>query len=183
MAQRLTRRESRQRTRMAILDAAQHAFATRGYRASSLDQIALAAGFTKGAVYSNFASKADLFLALLDRQAERDSHTMTSQSPTATGDDGWALATLDFLIEAVTDPPTRRALAERYATARHRIADQLAHTHPPADWATREEIASLAMALGSGLIIQSLIDPDAIPADLFGRAMTTLMGPDLPEGS
>jgi len=39
------------------------------------------------------------------------------------------------------------------------------------------------MALGSGLIIQSLIDPDAIPADHFGRAMTTLMGPELPEGS
>ena len=47
-------------------------FLDRGYYAATLDQIADEAGFSKGAVYSRFASKADMFLALLeDRIAER----------------------------------------------------------------------------------------------------------------
>lgn len=175
MAERLTREQSRHRTRTAILDAAEDAFTSRGYRAASLEEIALAAGFTKGAVYSSFTSKADLFLALLDRRADRDRSEMTSVSPVAVNDPSWSLATLDFLIDSTGDPRTRRALAERYEQARSQAGDQLATAGPQPTWATWTEIASVAMALGSGLIIQSIIDPDAVPEDLFGRTMTVLL--------
>lgn len=175
MVERLTRQQSRERTRTAILDAAERAFATRGYRTSSLEDIATAAGFTKGAVYSNFGSKADLFLALLDRHAERDDVGATSSASSAAADPSWPLATLDFLLDAVNDPPTRQALADRYKQARARTGDNLALTHPEPAWATWNEIASIAMALGSGLIIQTIIDPDAVPPDLFARTMTTLI--------
>ena len=71
MAARLTQKERRELTRRQLLDAAAVVFAARGYHAASIDDIADAAGFTKGAVYSNFASKEDLFLALIrERQAQ-----------------------------------------------------------------------------------------------------------------
>lgn len=175
MVERLTRQQSRQRTRTAILDAAEGAFATRGYRSASLEDIAATAGFTKGAVYSNFGSKADLFLALLDRRAERDGGAAPPTGPAAAADLSWSLATLDFLVDAVDDEPTRQALATRYEQARARTGEHLARTQAAPAWGTWNEIASVAMALGSGLIIQSIIDPDAIAPDLFGRAMTTLI--------
>lgn len=62
---RLTRPESKARTREALLAAAQRVFAAEGYSRASLDQIAAEAGYTKGAVYAHFSSKEDLFLELL----------------------------------------------------------------------------------------------------------------------
>lgn len=62
---RLTRSEAKARTRSALLSAAKSVFAREGYGGASLDQIAAEAGYTKGAVYTHFDSKEDLFLALL----------------------------------------------------------------------------------------------------------------------
>ena len=53
-------------TRERILAAAGHVFARKGYMAASLDEVAQAAGMTKGAIYWHFRSKSDLFFALLD---------------------------------------------------------------------------------------------------------------------
>ncbi len=61
----------RERTRERLLDAAAQVFADLGFGAASVEAIADAAGFTRGAFYSNFASKAELFLALADRQARQ----------------------------------------------------------------------------------------------------------------
>src|SRR5271165_3909467 len=55
----------RQQTREHLLQAAAQVFAERGFHGTSLDEVAAAAGFSKGAVYSNFRNKEDLFLALL----------------------------------------------------------------------------------------------------------------------
>jgi AcrR family transcriptional regulator len=63
---RLTREESKARTRVELLRAANRLFVRKGFVATSLADIAEEAGLTKGAVYSNFDSKEDLFLALLD---------------------------------------------------------------------------------------------------------------------
>ena len=69
---RLTRKERQARTRRRLVDAAAHVGARRGLAAASLDEVAQVAGYTKGAVYANFASKEELFLAVLDeRFAER----------------------------------------------------------------------------------------------------------------
>src|SRR2546422_4324449 len=64
--ERLTREEKKARTRERLLEAAGRVFARDGFVAASIDAVAEEAGLTKGAVYSNFASKEDLFLALID---------------------------------------------------------------------------------------------------------------------
>src|SRR4029453_8495614 len=66
VVERLTRSERKERTRTDLIAAARRVFLRRGFHAASLDEIAEEAGFTKGAVYSNFESKDDLFLAVLD---------------------------------------------------------------------------------------------------------------------
>jgi len=69
---RLTREEARQQTRERLLDAAADVFKRLGYHGASLEAVAEAAGYTKGAVYSNFDTKADLFQALLDRYVQAE---------------------------------------------------------------------------------------------------------------
>ncbi len=131
---RRTRAEARTETRAAILAAARRLFAERGYRGASLDEIADAAGFSKGAVYSNWPSKEALFLELLDTaSAERPVDSLSTQPS------GWALATLDFFLEAIRNPDTQRLLADRYREARRSVAPGLAQDRPDPDWATWEE--------------------------------------------
>ncbi|MGH9019440.1 MAG: TetR/AcrR family transcriptional regulator [Acidimicrobiales bacterium] len=67
-ARRLTRTESRAQTRERLLDAAATAFASDGYSGASVEEIAESAGFSVGALYSNFAGKEQLFAEVLRRQ-------------------------------------------------------------------------------------------------------------------
>ena len=67
-AVRLTRKEKQERTRAAILGAAATLFADQGLEGTSMEAIARQAGLTQGAIYSNFASKAELWWALVDEQ-------------------------------------------------------------------------------------------------------------------
>jgi AcrR family transcriptional regulator len=67
--ERLTRAESKARTRLRLLDAAEHLFLEQGYAQTSLEQIAHAAGITKPGIYRHFTSKEDLFLAVRKRKA------------------------------------------------------------------------------------------------------------------
>src|ERR1035438_4426893 len=64
-----TRRPKREVVRRRLLDAALEVFAERGFASANLDQVAAAAGLTKGAIYSNFTSKDDLFFAMMKDQA------------------------------------------------------------------------------------------------------------------
>ncbi|MBX3497058.1 MAG: TetR/AcrR family transcriptional regulator [Parvibaculum sp.] len=89
--QRLTRPESKVRTRAALLAAAQKVFSEGGYSGASLDRIAAEAGFTKGAVYAHFSSKEELFLELL------------------TGTLALQVADLENILEAVRGAPDRIA--------------------------------------------------------------------------
>jgi AcrR family transcriptional regulator len=68
----LTAERRRQQTREYLLHAAAQVFAERGFHEATLDEVAAAAGFTKGAVYSNFKNKEDLFLALVEDAYARD---------------------------------------------------------------------------------------------------------------
>lgn len=68
--QRLTREQSKDQTRLRLLDAAQAIFMKKGFVATSVEDIAEAAGYTRGAFYSNFDSKPELFLELLRRDHE-----------------------------------------------------------------------------------------------------------------
>ncbi len=68
----LTPERRRQQTRDHLLAAAAEVFAERGFHGASLDEVAAVAGFTKGAVYSNFKNKEDLFLALFKANFDRE---------------------------------------------------------------------------------------------------------------
>src|ERR1700675_4137539 len=68
----LTADRRRQQTREYLLEAAARVFAEHGYHGASLDEVAAVAGFTKGAVYSNFKNKEDLFLALFRANYDRE---------------------------------------------------------------------------------------------------------------
>jgi AcrR family transcriptional regulator len=74
----LTQDRRRQLTREHLLAAAAQVFAERGFHGATLDEVARVAGFTKGAVYSNFASKDDLFLALFRANYEREMEGLVS---------------------------------------------------------------------------------------------------------
>jgi AcrR family transcriptional regulator len=75
----LTPERRRRQTRDHLLEAAAQVLAERGFHGASLDEVAAAAGFTKGAVYSNFKNKEDLFLALLEEAYTRQ---MSALKPT-----------------------------------------------------------------------------------------------------
>ena len=71
MAERWTRERRLEHTRTVLLDAAEDVFAEKGFTPATLDDIARAAGYTKGAIYKHFATKEDLFLAVSDRYWRR----------------------------------------------------------------------------------------------------------------
>src|SRR3954462_14650083 len=79
MRARLSRAEQQKQTRQRIVEAAAQLFEDRGFHATSVDQVAAAAGYTKGAVYSNFASKEDLFFAVYERRVDRTVVEMESE--------------------------------------------------------------------------------------------------------
>ncbi|MCL3861602.1 helix-turn-helix domain-containing protein [Actinotalea sp. K2] len=135
-----TRAERQQQTRAALVDAAREVFARDGFHAARLDLIAREAGFSKGAVYSNFASKADLFLAVMDANLATVGHEPWDPfgeaevgSPTCAAGDtddiesaeasedaetseamrGFALATLEFIATAGRDPGLTAQLSAR----------------------------------------------------------------------
>ena len=71
MVEQWTRERRLERTRTLLLDAAEEVFAEKGFTPASLDDIARAAGYTKGAIYKHFATKEELFLAVSDRYWRR----------------------------------------------------------------------------------------------------------------
>ncbi|MCX2711604.1 TetR/AcrR family transcriptional regulator [Mycolicibacterium sp. J2] len=191
---RLTRAESRERTRRQLLDAAAHVFARRGYAAASVEEIAESAGFSVGAVYSNFANKDELFAALMTDRAVNhmdevadifDSADALSQDPLqalgrmliAIADKDLHVAVLktEFWLHAVRNPDLMRieadASARTLAAVREILAGVLERNDVDQNAVSVEDFATTTLALFSGLIRQRRIDPDRVSDALFGQAM------------
>jgi AcrR family transcriptional regulator len=157
---RLTPEMRRLQTRSYLLEAAAAVFAARGFTAASLDEVAHAAGYTKGAIYSHFGSKAELFLALVEEreQAMRTEYLAAANS-TAEPDDKlraiiaaggrfaptaaeWALWQ-EFQLYALRNPALRERLIKR-GSQRAACCDGDRTTYPdrqpgpPADVAPRD---------------------------------------------
>lgn len=190
---RLTRAESKERTRRRLLDAAARTFAQRGYTAASLEEIAEAAGFSVGAVYSNFDSKAALLAALMaDRHVDlmdRVAQTIRvagaqSQDPLAAlggvliaiadKDIDAAVLKTEFWLQAVRNPDLMRLEAESSARTLEAVRDILADIldrNNVEDSVSVEDFATTTFALFSGLIRQRRIDPGRVTEETFGRAL------------
>lgn len=119
--QRLTREESRQQTQARLLAAAREVFGREGYAGTSVDAVAEAAGFSKGAFYSNFDSKEALFLALLERHmagevalsgevagagdsVERVIERIAERYSGDAEDISWCLLSIEFALHATRAP-------------------------------------------------------------------------------
>jgi AcrR family transcriptional regulator len=102
--------ERRGSTAQAILDAATHLFATRGVSATSVDDIALAAGTAKGSVYYNFTSKAGLVEALMAEHSSRISASIRETSHSLTGVPLQRAVVATLLVEMQEHPDAARVL-------------------------------------------------------------------------
>jgi AcrR family transcriptional regulator len=201
-SKRMTQAERREETREQVLAAAARMFAARGFHATSLDAIAEEAGFSRGAVYYNFADKEELFLELLDRRcAERaqDLRAVFADTPeddvaatsrqaqlaaqhaldAMTGDPEWRALYLEFLAHAARDSAFRRRFSKRSDEMRGALeAVVVDRTRPVADALDMapEQLAVVIDALGTGLWAHHMLHGSrAVPPDLFSKALALLV--------
>ena len=186
---RLTRAEAKARTRERLLDAAARVFAQKGLAGASVDEIAEAAGYSIGAVYSNFGGKEQLFVELLQERANdrvtRAAEIMADAEPAdaqrafgqllvevADKDADFAPLQAEFWLYAVRNPELMDTYAERMREPRRLLTDLVGRSVPDADRAG--ELSSIVIALFQGLVRMRRVDPDSVPDELFGQALRWL---------
>ena len=199
MSPRLSRAQQNDRNRALLLSAALRVFLSHGYHAATLEQIADEAGFSKGAVYSRFESKADMFLALLmDRIAARTAENAAAVAELASSGTvadlielawqaeratpGWRLLVTEFRVLAARDPALNRRYAAAHATTIDGVVSVLSAMFErdgislavPA-----RQLAELLLAIETGLALEQLASPDAIDTRQAGavhRQLAELLG-------
>jgi AcrR family transcriptional regulator len=192
MSPRLSRAEQNDRNRALLLSAALRVFLSRGYHAATLEQIADEAGFSKGAVYSRFESKADMFLALLtDRIAARAAENAAAVAELASSDTmielawqaerampGWRLLVTEFRVLAARDPALNRRYAAAHATtvnAAAGILSAVAERDGISLAVPARQLAELFLAIETGIALEQLASPDALDIRQAGAALRQLV--------
>jgi AcrR family transcriptional regulator len=193
---RLSRAEQVERNRELVLDAARRVFLERGYAGATVDAIALEAGFSKGVVYSQFAGKPDLFLALLEQRiAERAAENVQAAEGKA-GLDGirelvllnarhneasaWPRLLIEFRLIAARDPE----LNLRYARLHTRTLENFGETvervlrrgglssvRPP------RVLAELIFALDAGYVLERAAGTSGLDAESIVDLVAHLVQP------
>src|SRR5919112_2270201 len=201
MKKRLTRAEKRERTYEELILAAEKLFIEKGFHATSVDEIAFEAGYTKGAVYSNFESKEDLFFVVYERRADggvAEIERILRENGPAAGlellasdaarrrgrEDGWLAVYFEFWAHVVRRPELRERFAkihgraaEPMTAAVERIAEERGVPMPVE--AHGINVAMIAMV--SGLSLERLTQPDVVDVGL-GARMVRLVLEDLGRG-
>lgn len=200
---RLTRQESQARTRGLLLEVAATEFLAHGYTATSLERVAETAGFSKGAVYANFAGKEELCLAILENHyfallqrfvgefaaggdtIEKRLAVLERWWDVFLADEAWQLLALEFAVQTRHNPKVQAQLVERERMMRTAITallsqqiSQLGVTPvlPP------DQLGVVLVAVVGGIAVQRLLDP-TIPASLITDAVRALFrAPRSPEG-
>jgi AcrR family transcriptional regulator len=187
----MSRAEQVERNRELVLSAARRVFLARGYEGATLDAIAEEAGFSKGVVYSQFTSKADLFLALLerrvaeradqnDRLAEELEGTEAFEAALRLGDrlheaePEWSLLVIEFRAHAARDPVLNERYAKVHAHTVARLGAMLARLHERAGTEPlipTTTLAELTLAIGSGVVLERAANPQALPGQLISGLM------------
>lgn len=176
---RLTRSETQARTRADLLATARDLFLTDGYAKTSMERVAEEAGYSKGAVYSNFRTKSALCLEVLElihetKFAEAGAllesgdgleerlERFQGWAERTLGDVGWTMLEFEFAIVAREDPALQAALISSLSIVRGTIAVQLQALAESMDRALplpAEDAANAVLGLGVGLGIMRAIDP------------------------
>jgi AcrR family transcriptional regulator len=206
-----TRVERQARTRAELIDAAERLFSAQGFDRTSLHAVADAAGYTKGAVYSNFASKEDLFFAVYERRVERylerAARLIAEHGPaegmrrvaadvvSRQGDgDGWLTVFLEFWTHVLRHPEHRARFAEVHGRAVAPLAvnlERVAADRGVALPLPADGMAVAIFAMQTGLSLERLTQPEladgALGVRMFDLWMDVLVGereaPAEPEGA
>jgi AcrR family transcriptional regulator len=193
---RLRRDERQELTRRHLLDAAERIFARDGYRGASVAAIAEEAGYSHGAVYSNFKGKEDLFLVLVEERIDARLATVYEAADTdlSRGSEPLEAAhrfvsmlqherdafllLVDFWNQAVRDSHAAERFAQRHARLRTligRLVEGIAHDQGFELALPREQVATVFITLFNGYAIERLADPAAAPDDLLAHAVAALL--------
>ena len=179
-----------------MLEAALTAFADHGFHGTSIEDISNQAGFTRGAFYSNFSTKDELFLSLFDAHTERILDRLRSLDPlegdggiftrviataTQAGDDErrWHLITTEFTLYAIRNPDAARALAAHERRLREAVAKLLGDLYAELGvepTANLDDLARLVIAVIEGARMQSYVEPNELQP---GRLERTFLPPIL----
>jgi AcrR family transcriptional regulator len=186
------RRRPRAETRRDLLDAAARVFARRGLHGASVEAVSEEAGFSRGALYSNFKSKEDLFLALYEERIERRRRELREVMKRAGGpaaglapasanvmqslerEREWFLLYFEFALHAARDAE----FADRFERIREQglaeLAAGIADGLEKAGLNSSLDPTDLAVALKAvsyGLALERLVNEDAVSNELLGRVM------------
>lgn len=193
---RLTRSEAAAETRGLLLTAARGVFVHRGYEAASIYEIAETAGYTIGALYSQFGGKAGVFLALMDDHFDKQLRELSARlaadsesgASVRVGGEFWAeflerepelvVLFIEFWSASMRDEDVRERLAGSYHRLRSALAELVDRTARGANVelpASPTEVAIAMDALIDGFALHRLADPDRVPADLVTRALGWLV--------
>jgi AcrR family transcriptional regulator len=190
---RLTRQEKQAQTRERLLEAAERVFLHRGFQGSSVEEISAEAGFTRGAFYSNFASKDELAVAMLDdhlahsqqrNRALLDRHPDPGGFVQALRDEGVhpddplhqnPLLQVELMLYVARTPELRPALARHLRTMRALVSEIVATTlglDPDDPDAT--QLGVILVALEDGLRLHRIVAPSATPKTAYFDALESL---------
>jgi AcrR family transcriptional regulator len=188
-----SRAERQRRTRTALIHAAREVFSRDGYHGASLETIANEAGFSKGAVYSNFESKAALFLAVMDRNLEAtrggpwdpfdplgsDEPAVDGATPEAATEAlrTFGLASLEFIATAARDPELASALAARVQVLLEVFTQLAGASRPDDERLPAAEVGALLAALDQGVTLLALSGVAAMDARLLRIGLQRLLDP------
>lgn len=197
-----SRAEQQAETRRRLLEVAETAFLEKGYHGASLSMISERAGFTTGAIYSNFSSKEGLLLEVLDRHVAEQARrlgvaVMKSKSPEdvlnrvskwfeelLTKDPRWTALEVEFTISAAENRATARALKKRHGSLRDDLAELLRgqserlNSPLPLD---ANVLAEAMLSLGEGLSVRRLIDKKSDAVAVFRNSLAVLLGTEEPD--
>lgn len=191
----ISRRDRQRQTREALVFTARSVFARDGYHGANLETIAREAGFSKGAVYSNFASKSALFLEVVDAtnelaMGEGGWDVFERPPPREPGDraaaeseevrdaiKGFALATLEFIATAARDEELAAEMAKRMRTVASGYGAIAARSRPEGEHLPTEETGALLAALDQGAALLSLSGVTTIDQRVLRTGMQRLLDP------
>jgi len=199
---RLSRAEQAERNRALVLAAARRVFLARGYHGATLEQIADEAGFSKGVVYSQFESKADLFLALLEARIEERAAENARLAESLPGGDllalldhlargdhatpGWLLLVIEFRVHAARDAELSRRYAAAHARTVEALAGVLAAVYARNGQAPAippRQLAELLLAFSAGAALEHAANPELGGRQLdaqLARVLEPLVRPPAP---
>ena len=197
MSPRLTRVEQSQRNRDLVLAAARRMFLARGYHGASLEQIADEAGFSKGVVYSQFESKADLFLALLEQRIEERAEENARFVEELAASDGlgldqgllaltehvsrrdradaeWGLLVIEFRVHAARNPGLNHRYSEVHERTVAGVARVVARIYDRAGEALplpAKELARMLLTVGAGARLEQATNTEVVPNALVAELL------------